>query len=282
MLSAMAIEIREIRDDDFEAVAAILDGSYGPGPGRVARVRRYRSLERETWLLALADGEPAGMAGALDYGAFGYVGLVGVLPRMQRRGIALTLMDRLLALLDARGRRTVLLDASDAGAPLYRRLGFVDDDTTRIFAAPAPRPAASAARPMARDDLAEVAELDRRVGGADRARLLAIYFDEYAGRAFVAEDARGRVAGFALAQAHTVGPWVAADDAAAESALDAALACPFEGAVTVAVPGANGAAAALLEARGFAFARSLAHMRLGPAVARRRDRIYGQASLAAG
>ncbi len=280
----MAIEMREIEDDDFGWVLKILDGAYGPKPGRVARVRRYRSLDRATWLLALWDGEPAGMAGAIDFGEFAYVGLVGVLPEMQRRGIALAMMERLLAMLDARGRRTSLLDASDAGAPLYRRMGFVDDDTVRIFSGAVRGDTApsSGARAMARADLAAVADLDRRIGGADRSGLLAAYFDEFEGRAFVVEGADGAIDGFAFAQSEVVGPWVAETDAAAGAALGAVLSCAFDGEVSVSVPGQNASAATMLERRGIVFGRSLAHMRLGPPVARRRDRIYGQASLAAG
>ncbi len=36
-------------------------------------------------------------------------------------------MERALAFLDGRQVRCVKLDATDMGAPLYRKLGFVDD-----------------------------------------------------------------------------------------------------------------------------------------------------------
>ena len=277
------MEIRAIEERDREAVGAILDSAYGPGRGLVDRLWRYRSIDPRTWLVAENDdGEPAGVAGALDFGAFAYVGLVGVAPHAQRRGIAGALMDRLVGMLGERGRRTILLDASDAGAPLYRRMGFVEDDAVRLFVTEAPVPGAgTSARAMRRDDLDAVVELDRRVGGADRGALLARYFDDFGARAFVVEGGGGASA-FAFAQPRAVGPWVADSDEAAAAALDRALASGFECAVTVPVPGANAAAARLLEARGFAPTRSLAHMRRGPEAARDRRRIYGQASLAAG
>ena len=275
------MRIRAIEEGDREAVGRVLDGAYGPGLGLVDRLWRYRSIDGRTWLAAEAEGEVAGVAGALDYGALAYVGLVGVAPRAQRRGIAQALMERLLELLEGRGRGTVLLDASDAGAPLYRRLGFVEDDRVRLFVAAAPRPSPDRARPMREGDLGGVAELDRRVGGADRGPLLRSYFDDFAARAFVVEGGEG-IEGFAFAQRRGEGPWVAEGDDAAAAVLDAALGCAFDGPVTIAVPGANAPAARLLEARGFAVTRSLAHMRLGPPADRDRTRIYGQASLAAG
>ena len=276
------MRIRAIEEGDREAVGRVLDGAYGPGLGLVDRLWRYRSIDRRTWLAAEAGGEVAGVAGALDYGALAYVGLVGVAPHAQRRGIAHALMERLLDLLEGRGRGTVLLDASDAGAPLYRRLGFVEDDRVRLFVAEAPAAGASTrARAMREGDLGGVAELDRRVGGADRGPLLRSYFDDFAARAFVVEGGEG-IEGFAFAQRRGVGPWVAEGDEAAAAVLDAALGCAFDGPVTIAVPGANAPAARLLEARGFAATRSLAHMRLGPPADRDRPRIYGQASLAAG
>lgn len=105
----------------------------GPSTASLGRLRRYRSLDPTTWLLALDDGEPVGLGGAIDYGTFAYIGLVGVLQDIQRRGIGHAIMARLLALIDARGGRTSLLDAMDTGAALYRKMGFVDDDTVRLF-----------------------------------------------------------------------------------------------------------------------------------------------------
>jgi predicted N-acetyltransferase YhbS len=284
MLVAMASEIREIRDEDAGVVAEILESAYGPGVGRSERLQRYRSLGPETWLLALEGGAPAGVAGAIDFGAYAYVGLVGVHPSMQRRGVALGLMRRLLDILDARGRQTILLDASEAGAPLYRMLGFVEDDSVELFvkAAHEPVPSGADARPMSAADLPAVAALDRRVVGADRAPLLEFYYDEGPERAFVVDDGDGGVVGYAFAQRYAVGPWAAGDSAAARAALSGALSCTFPAGATIAVPAANGIAGVLLEPYGFARTRVLAHMRLGPPVDRRRDMVYGQASLAAG
>jgi hypothetical protein len=135
---------------------------------------------------------------------------------------------------------------------------------------------------MLREDLTAVAALDGRLGAADRSTLLSAYFDEYEDRAFVVEGDDGELAGFAFPQSSAVGPWVAEGDEAAEAVLDAALSCAFDGSLMIVVPGQNIAAASILEKRGFTSKRRLVHMRLGESIPRRRDRIYGQASLAAG
>jgi hypothetical protein len=146
------------------------------------------------------------LGGAIDYGTFAYIGLVGVLQDTQRRGIGRAIMAKLLALIDARGGRTSLLDATDAGAALYRKMGSVDDDTVRLFHGEAHGIPTAMARAMLREDLAAVAELDRRIGVADRTALLSAYFDEYEGRAFVVEADGGGIAGFAFASSQARTP----------------------------------------------------------------------------
>src|SRR5688572_22221589 len=94
--------------------------SFGP------RLRRYLAMQADGWLLAEEDGQVAGMVGAIDYGAFAYVGLMGVHPRQQGRGIGRGLLATLLGWLDGRGLPCVMLDATEVGARLYQQLGFVD------------------------------------------------------------------------------------------------------------------------------------------------------------
>ena len=74
----------------------------------------------------------AGVSGAVVFGPFAYIGLVGVAPELHRRGIASALMRELLGWLERRECPVALLDASDDGAQLYPRLGFVTDDRVTI------------------------------------------------------------------------------------------------------------------------------------------------------
>lgn len=293
----MTLTIRLLTAADLDAADAALRAAYDAPASRKPDLRRLLALQPDGWLLATLDGVVAGVGGAVDYGPFAYIGQVGVPPGMQRRGVGSALLARLLARLDARGCPLTLLDASEAGAPLYRRLGFVEDDTVAglcraedappfdapSFDAPGGAVPPLAVAPLRAEDIPAVVAFDAPRFGADRGAVLRSYLASAAGRAFVARDGAGRIAGFLFAQAQTLGPWAAATPAAAERLLARALALPFDAPPQVLVPRANGHAFALLERAGFAEQRSLRHMRRGgaPQPSRRRH-IYGQASFALG
>lgn len=313
----MHIEIERLTEATIPEADAVLTAAYR-SPSRAAELRRYLTLQPDGWRLARVDSRAAGAGGAVDYGPFAYVGLVGVLPEYHRRGIATAVMRDLLGWLDARGCPCVVLDASADGAHLYPGMGFVADDTVGVWRreeTPAQgrggpgtdRDVAEEGRGGPRDhegeaagggpggewegtvraltpaDLNEVCAFDAPLFGADRRAVLALCLAEMPGRAFVARDATGAVAGFLFAQPLNIGPWVATTRAAAEALLAAALALPFAGPPQVLAPAANPHAAAVLGAAGFAPTRTLQHMRRGgaPLLARRRT-LYGQASFALG
>src|SRR5215475_9007664 len=122
------IVIRTVTEADIDAADAIMIPAYGVPRSRKRELRRYLALQPDGWLLAMLDGQPAGMGGATDFGSFAYIGLMAVYPELQRRGIASAIMERLLSWIAVRGCATALLDASSAGERLYEKLGFVDRD----------------------------------------------------------------------------------------------------------------------------------------------------------
>jgi GNAT superfamily N-acetyltransferase len=285
MTDAGHIAIRALTLDDLDTADAIMIPAYGVPRSRKHDLRRYLALQPDGWLLALLDGQPAGMGGAIDYGPFAYIGLMAVLPALQRHGIALAIMERLLTWIAARGCPAALLDASPAGERLYEKLGFVDDDTVIQYiqddCAAHPRPSKRVG-PLTEADLAALEAFDTPIFGASRAAVFAALRAEHPKRAFVARDEAGALEGYLFAQPQTIGPWAARGPAAAEALLAAALALDFEEAPRVLTPGANTHAAGLLLRYGFSPQRALRHMRLGSAVAARRDLIYGQTSYAIG
>jgi GNAT superfamily N-acetyltransferase len=284
----MELLIRALTEDDLDAADEIFAAAYGVGRGRAREVSRYLELQPDGWVLATLGGRPVGLGGAVDYGPCAYIGMIGVLPEVQRRGIGLAIMRYLLDWLDARGCPTVLLDASAAGAPLYERLGFVDDDRALLFRRDEQGTPVVATAPSTRlaglevADMAEVVSFDAPIYGAPRAAMLGSYVREYAGRAFVARDAAGQVAGYLIAREAAVGPWAARSPTDAAVLLAGALELPFEAAPTAIVPASNEAAAQLVEAHGFRLQRALRHMRRGIPLAGRRALLYGQASFAVG
>jgi hypothetical protein len=114
--------------------------------------------------------------------------------------------------------------------------------------------------------------------GARRLAVLTPYVEECAGRAFVARDRAGRVSGYLIAQAKTLGPWFANTPEIAASLLRQALPlCSTD--MQALVPEHNQAALALMERAGFTPTRRLSAMRLGGAPElERRQWLYGYAN----
>lgn len=78
-------------------------------------------------LVAELDGKLVGTTIGWRFGAtMATIGLVIVSPETQGRGIGRKLMEAMIAQL---GNRTILLNATDDGLPLYRKLGFVETGT---------------------------------------------------------------------------------------------------------------------------------------------------------
>jgi predicted N-acetyltransferase YhbS len=146
------LRIRALQPEDFAAADDVLRAAFHASISFVPRLRRYLALQPDGWLVADDEGQVVGMVGAIDYGAFAYVGLMAVRPDRQGQRLGRKLLDALLADLDGRGRPCALLDASPAGAPLYERSGFADAGLSHEFSyvedpSAAQVPAARAADP---------------------------------------------------------------------------------------------------------------------------------------
>ena len=281
----MTISIHTLTAADLDRADAIQQAAYGGG-SRKDRLQLYLSLQPDGWLLATLDGVPAGIAGGTNYGTVGHIGLVAVDPSKQRRGVALALMEQLLSWFAQHSCPLIQLDASDAGAPLYRKLGFVEDEKTLGFTQDdcALRPAQSErVSHLLADDLPALVAFDTPIFGGARAAVFAAALVEAPERAFVVRDPAGQISGYLFAQPQLLGPWAAHTPADAEALLAAALTLPFEGAIRTLTPGSNADAAKLLMRYGFSPQRLLRRMRRGgAAAASQRSLLYGQASLAIG
>ncbi|MEO8130292.1 MAG: GNAT family N-acetyltransferase [Bryobacteraceae bacterium] len=94
-----------------------------------------------------------------------WLGMVLTLPEYRGRGMARSLAEHAITY---SGRRTLRLDASDMGKPLYESLGFVDEcPVERWLRDPAPFPAVGGEHPFAYPQA-----LDVEAFGADRSALV--------------------------------------------------------------------------------------------------------------
>lgn len=246
-----------------------------------------------------ASGLLIATAAALAYGGgFGWVSMVLVAPDWRHRGLASLLVDNCVKRLRALDV-TPVLDATPAGQPVYRHLGFrVGFEFERwegtLQAAPAPSDRAAghashteddrfdtdtrddrpdigsadddaAIRRATRSDLDVIAALDQAATGIGRRALLQNVLERSGTQAWIARDGSG----FAIARdgqrATQLGPMVAADPAQAIAFLAKALRARA-GRVFLDVPQRWRELATWLEARGFVRQRPFARMALGAAV----------------
>ncbi len=265
---------------------AILKAAFRGRLSRRHELGLYRRIQPDGWFVASRRGDPVGMVGAVVYDAFAHVGMMAVHPAAQRQGVGMALMRFLLSRLDRDGVPLVSLDASEAGRPMYEKLGFVAHGETLTFqrrkAAGGRAPAADIPR-ISRGELPEVAAWDARCFGAGREKVLRILWADAPDRALLLRDSAGRIAGYLFARPAGIGPWVCRCADAAEQLIKAALALPYAGAVSAIIPAENRAAVDLILRHGFTRTRANRRMSRGAgAGAGVRRKIYAQASLALG
>jgi ribosomal protein S18 acetylase RimI-like enzyme len=282
----MPVSIRLLLNSDIESVEKILSSSFQRSYGWRTDLLLYHKLQPGGYILAELDGTPVGMVGSTIYSTFAYVGLMAVHPDSQRKSIGFALMQYLLDWLDQQQVPLVLLDASPAGQPLYERLGFVTYEKVEIFQRPGGGmacPCPPRAKPISAHDLDLITVPDIKAFGADRSRVLRLLLETYPGRAFQLLEGSGQISGYLFAQENRIGPWVMPDKAGAEELLQAALSLQFPGPISVAVPGENAGASALLQRYGFESVRVNRHMGRGPgAPTGQREKVFGQTSLTLG
>jgi ribosomal protein S18 acetylase RimI-like enzyme len=230
--------------------------------------RLLLALRPDGCFVATCEGQVVGTVTTVRYGdALSWIGMLLVDPAYRRQGIGTRLMEEAIASLA--GCQTIGLDATSAGRKLYSRLEFRDayglHRLTMTSLLSVPRPSAEV-RPIAREACAQVAELDRRVFGAERTPVLAALWEWMPALAW--QCARGgQVSGFCLgrdgARFCQVGPLVAETTDEALALCRAAMAELVGPAVVLDVPAAQETFLAWLQGVGFTVQRSFTRMILG-------------------
>ena len=273
--------IRLLGAADIAAADEVLRAAFATEDSFQRRLHRYLTIQPDGWLVAEADGAIVGMVGAIEYGAFAYVGMMGVHPDRQGQGVGSGLLSTLLERLAARGIACTRLETTDAGRPLYLRHGFVDAGVSHEFrrtGESAPR--ASAGVEVASDP-EEIIALDRAFFGADRTGLWQWLFAEEPGRILVAR-AGGAAAGYLCVQPDTLGPFAARDPEIAAALLEAAGPRVRSARTRVMMPAENTAGRAVLEAQSWSLHKVVPHMSRGPCPPASWQAIYGKGSYCLG
>jgi GNAT superfamily N-acetyltransferase len=268
----VASAIRPATDREFPQVVEVLRrAGFGT---QVARLLEYPRLSPDAAILVAEGGRGAGVIGVActaSFGRSGWIGAVGVAPEARRQGLGTALTEAAVRWLRTRDAQTVLLYATEAGRPVYERLGFVTEGRAVAW-----RGVAGAAPPLELQrlgvtDRPALRTLDRAVTGEQREAVLEVV-EPLAG--VMAAGADGAMTGYAVAS-----PWGAGTAIAALAPEDgvALMAAATSGPVagTLIVPDANAAAGDALAAWRFVRLNDALRMRLGPAVDWRPERQFG-------
>lgn len=180
-------------------------------------------------LIAERDGRPLGIGVATAYGGAGFLGQIVVCPDARGQGVGDRIVGALVDYLERSGVRSIYLDGTQAGVPLYERHGFVRVQPSLRFAGTLHGAAHPHVRPMHEADLDAVCALDRAWWGADRGFFIRRRRQLHPTLCHVFERG-GVIAGYVLARRRGdklwIGPWCAAPDVEAPEALAAALVEP--------------------------------------------------------
>ena len=202
-----------------------------------------------------------------------WISMVLVTRERRRGGVGTGLLRHCIEKVQSAGA-VAGLDATELGRPIYLPLGFRDlyeisrwhfDQTGDTLISP---PAGISLRPLTAADLPRLAVYDRPLTGMERPAILAHLAARQPGRAWVAADAAGRIAGFVLGRegrvATSLGPLVA-DNEAIAVALIARAAASGAGPFIMDVPVVHRAVCGWLEAQRATTPRGYTRMTLGHA-----------------
>ena len=268
-------------DSEMMQVDQLLMLAFG-SPSRRHELELYTKVQPDGWFVIEEDDRIVAVGGCIVYGSFSWMGLVGTHPAVRGRGHATRLSEHLVKWSYAKGCRTVALDASTLGRPIYERLGFqAAGSTVRLARTPMHGQRNPAAGPVAATTRDQVLELDSEIFGGDRSSLLEILMRGDSGSRLVTRHTTGRLNGFLLVQDRLIGPGAAASpeaaadliqDAMADASTERSLLLPSESAYPD-----------VLLSLGFVEQQRLTHMRHGDQrIGGRRHQLLAQTSFAAG
>jgi GNAT superfamily N-acetyltransferase len=248
--------------------------------------RRLFALALDGCLVAECHEKPVGTAATCIFGRVGWIAMVLVDEAYRRRGIGTRLVEQSIEYLERQAVRSIRLDATPLGRPVYEKLGFrVEYELARwegIALVRGMHPSAVLAGP---NHLEAIAELDRKLTGTPRLRLIEHLFRQQPGAMRVAAGPEGLL-GYASwregSLAAYIGPAVAMRAETGQELADSMLAACAGRLVFVDVPCDNGPATRWAQSCGFTVQRRLIRMVRGEPVVDRVACVWASSGPEAG
>jgi len=180
-----------------------------------AEIELMLELDPEGSFVYEEEEEPLGMATCVTYGRTGVLGHLIVSKKGRGRKIGHSLVDAAIEYMEGKGADSILVNATEEAVKLYQSHGFVLRDMTlcmhsRLDTTFHGNPSTDCVQ-LERYDLPEVIEIDQRLFGDNRSRLIELLYKESPGGAFKIERA-GNIEGFIFGRpdhvGYNLGPWV--------------------------------------------------------------------------
>jgi GNAT superfamily N-acetyltransferase len=230
--------------------------------------RRFLAMQPDGCFVGELDGASVATTAAFIFGPVAWIAMVLVDIDSRRKGVATTLLKHALNFLDERGVKTIRLDATAAGQPVYEKLGFVPEyPLTRYMGTvqPSPRPSALMLPPTIGQQLKAIVTFDREMTATPREKMLARLFEESPEitRVLYREgQVEGYVTGRRGANATLIGPCIATAYAGPTLLGDAFGRCAGQP-VFIDVPRDNAPAIETVEKSGLTVQRHFTRMSRG-------------------
>jgi len=228
MVDQFEVNIRPILPDDI-GKCLHLSGSEGWNQTEQDWMRLVGN-SRNICRAAEYEGKIVGTATASNYeNEIAWIGMVLVDKAYRGRGISKNLLNALFTGLET--CRSVKLDATPAGQPVYQKFGFKDEYLIyRMTGTPEagfrPEGSGQQPEPVSMKDVSEVIELDSSVFGANRKALLDSMIKDNPGEAWCIRK-NGRITAFSIGRKGTryfqAGPVFTADAGEAMMLISHAL-----------------------------------------------------------
>jgi GNAT superfamily N-acetyltransferase len=193
-------------------------------------LRRLLELNPRGSFTADYNGETVGTITTTVYGnGLAWIGMMLVDPNYRRRGIAARLMNRALDYLYETGVKTIKLDATPEGFPLYKSMGFIVEILIERWECFAGFNLKNNLQELDGSLLPAIYELDKIAFGADRSSLIdSLIISSNSKSAVSLSSANNDLNGFALSRpgsnADYIGPIIAKDRKSAADLLEGMLA----------------------------------------------------------
>lgn len=236
-------------------------------------ILRFLKLEPEGCFVAEHGGGAVGTTATCVFGSLAWIAMVLVDVDVRGKGIGTELLRYSLNYLDKRKVKTVRLDATSAGQPIYEKLGFTPEYQLARFEGIAPSGKRGALITKAAPAIyASIIEFDERMSGTNRGKMLSSLFEEFPDDIHVVRK-EDKIEGFIMsrpgANAIQIGPCIATEDAGSVLLHDALAHCTAES-VFIDIPVDNAKAVILAESNGLRIQRYFMRMYRGERI---RDNI---------